>query len=208
MSTKIEIVNLALTMIGSRRITSLTAQNDIARTMATVYTPTVLEVLEANDWTFARKQETMTLVGEEDSDGAQPIQGWDYLYAIPNLCIKVRTVFEDGGAYVTVQQKDKVQNFEEVVHPNSNITVIASDVQDALCYFTSRVEDPSQFSPSFVKCLAAALAAEVALPITMDKDIAGNMANLSQYRLLNAASTNSKRENKKQPKSGGYIDCR
>lgn len=208
MATKIEIVNLALTMFGHRRLASLSAENDTARAVNAVYTPTLLEVLEARDWTFARKQEALALIAEVDSDGVQPVQGYDYLYAMPNQCVKVRRVFLDGQAHSTVQDQSQKQNFEEVEDPTSHVTAIATDVEDAYCYFTSKVEDVARFNPAFVKCLAAALASELCLPLTQDRNLAAGMMSLYQQRLSEASRISAGRENPKNPRTSGYIDFR
>ena len=211
MATKIEIVNGALTMFGHRRLTSLTAENDTARAVAAVYDQSVLEMLEAPpDWSFARKHSgALALLSEVDLDtGIQPVQGWDYLYAIPSNCVKVRKVFEDGGAHLSPQDRADKQNFEEIVHPTSAVTCIATDIEDAYSWFTAKITDPTQFSPSFVAALKAKLAMELVLPLTQKETLFASMERRFLGAISEGIRINTTRDNPKKTESCGYIDAR
>lgn len=209
MASKLQIVNRALGEFGHARMASLEESSPAARLVAAVYEDVLEEVLELVAWPFANKDSgALALVGEVDADGIQPVQGWDYLYAIPNGCVKVRSVFPDGGAFVSDQEKTTHQNFEEVTHPTSGATVIATDVEDAYSKFTARVTDTARYTPAFRKLLISALANAMCLTITQKQDLADRMEARYERAKSEAARISKGRENPKQVKTSGYIEAR
>ena len=202
MADKISIVILALTMLGHKRLTTLTGSNKTLRDVNAVYPPVLEDVLTALDWGFARKQAKLALVAKADSAGVQPVDGWDYLYAQPSDCLKVRRVHAQGLAY-----KEPADEFTEFQDPAGK-TALASNVEDAWCRYTARVTDTTKFDAPFVKALAAALAEELAMPLTSDLQKASAMATLKHQRVSEAKRLNITRSREKQKSSNGIVDSR
>ena len=175
-----------------------------------VFYDTVLDdLLEAIDWSFARKDTgAMALLSETDADGVQPVQGWDYLYSKPSGCIKVREVFEDGGAMVSEYVRSESQNFEELANPTNGVACIASNIEDAYGKYTFRVTDTSQYPGYFRKALASALAEAIVMPLTQKDSLLNAMTAAAFKALSEAARKNGGRDNKPAPKTSKYIEAR
>lgn len=202
MADKITIVNLALTMLGHKRLTTLTGSNKPLRDVNAVYTPVLEDVLTALDWGFARKQAKLALVGQTSTAGVQPVDGWEYLYAQPSDCLKARRVHAQGHAY-----KDPPDEFLEFQDPSAK-AALASNVESAWCRYTARVTDTTKFDAPFVKAFAAALAEELAMPLTSDVQKASGMAQLKHQRVSEAKRLNITRSRDKQKSSNGFVDSR
>lgn len=208
MATKLDIVNLALTEFGNRRLESLTAKNATARAVRAVYDIALGETLEAIDWNFARKSEALALVAQTSAAGVQPVPGFEYIYAVPNGSVKVRKVFPEGASHVSEQERVEGQSFEETTNPGTGATVIATDIEDAYATFTARIDDVSRWPASAQSALAANIASKIVMDLTQEKTLKADMEQLFLLRVSNAARLNGHRENAKKPRSGGYLDCR
>ena len=202
MASQTDIVNIALTLLGCRTIASLSAENDIARRASVLWTPTLEEVLGACEWGFARRIVELTLISETE-DGVQPIQGWDYIYAMPASCLVVRKVFPDGEA-----DRREPYKFTEVMEPDTKAKSIATDVEEAFAEYTYKVTDTTQFDAAFVQALSSKLAAALAMPLTGDKQLAQMMAANYAQAISEAQKRNYGRVNPKVTKGSSYLDAR
>lgn len=203
MSTKIEIVNLALTLFGSRRVQSLAVSNEITRTVNTIYPQALDMALTALNWTFARQEAKLALIRRATEAGVQPVDGWEFLYAQPAKCLKARRVFAQGQG-----GKDDPDPFAECLDPLSSVKALATDVEDAYAQFTIRIEDTTQYDAPFVDALSAGLASKICLPLTKDKQLAGAMVQLYKNAISEAARRNVSRQKPKKRQTGGFISSR
>lgn len=167
----IEICNRALGRIGiDQLIESLDDQNNRARNCKLQYEPCRDEVLQDFPWNFAQTSVALALVA------AVSVPGWRYAYRYPNNALKVHRITGPEGVRMLGLSSwtHEVWNYD-VLFPNKmpfsvmadpvndGARIIVSDVELAYAWFTSKVTDPSQFSPLFRSALSWRMGMELAL---------------------------------------------
>ena len=141
------ICNLALARIRAGRIASISDGSNEADLCGLFYDPARLATLEAHPWNFAIKRvalaedATYTLIFEYDNRFPLPADCLrvicpDWEYLGWNLPWRV-----EGRFFMTNEATAKIE-------------------------YIADIEDPNQFSPTFVDCLSERLAAELAVPLT------------------------------------------
>lgn len=180
MATKLEIVNLALTHIGTKNISAIDAENEQARKCNQIYEGAKQETLKAHTWNFANKKEALVAISDEESPG------WEYVYQKPSKCLFIRKLITEDGEL----DPDNPEKFEEVM-ASGNLQGIASDLEDAWIEYTYDITDPTFFGPTFVKALSYKLAMELAIPLTGNTDILQAMGNFFNYQIAEAQRIDS-----------------
>lgn len=176
MTSVVSICNLALSNIGKDNIQSLSDAGAEARACNQFYDHTRNTLLQSYPWRFAGLtkslgQITNTRVGR-----------WGYAYARPSDCLKVRAVrgsFEDADAAAWLDETEEPSAPYELEGD-----VIFSDLSPAFLRYTSRLTDPTKFSPMFVDALSWHLSARLAMPMT--RDLKQRNAAVEMARLVSA----------------------
>ena len=160
MSTKLDIINLALDYLGELPVTSLEETDNRALTvLLAIYNLTRDELLREHSWNFAIKRATLT-VGEEYGDF--------YRYPIPQDCLRLLTV-DDSFSWRT--------EYGYIVCNQSNSIGIS---------YISRITNEALFDTKFSILLATKLAAEISYNITGDSAREANLHKLFYSRLAAA----------------------
>lgn len=170
MSERVDIANLALSMLGERPITSLDDEQQDARLVKLHYEYCRDACLEMCDWTFARKR----FIPQAEEAG--PIYGWDYKYPIPADILIVRRVERN---YSNARKNKLHYGDPNPVPYELEQRAIYTDESTIYCLGTERVENEGLFSPLFVQALAARIAIAIAMPITQSNQKAALVA--AQY---------------------------
>jgi hypothetical protein len=122
---RIEMVNIALTAIGSSRITDLDdTTKEEARVMKSLYLPTVEEVLSLYPWPSATKRARLAQV----TNGAE-LTKWDYAYQIPNDVVWIISMLDPD----TFEEMDYIKGSSRP----SPITVPIFEREGSLLYTNS-----------------------------------------------------------------------
>ena len=90
--TPTDICNQALSLINAGRIRSMTEETEPARQCRLHYDLTRKVLLEQFEWNFARKPERAVL-------SEHKIDGWAYVYAYPENCVRILAVIPQGERY-------------------------------------------------------------------------------------------------------------
>lgn len=164
--TETQIANLALSYLGAATIASLDEASQEARTCKAFYDQARDVTLTRLSPAFAQGLKVLASVdmptGYEDS--------WGYAYAYPSDCLKARKIIESGQSVRGMAHDYEIGG-----------GVILTDAYQAVLLYTKRVSDTGQFDPLFVQALAARLAADIALPLTKDSEIANAMEKRAEY---------------------------
>ena len=164
--SNVEICNMALSRVGSYRISSIDDASVEGRSCKLHYEQARDSVLRDHDWGFARKRLPLSTLAEE-------YDGWEFAYLYPPDCVNVRKIYDGNGSstgtsydidknrYVPI---GKVQ-YEIATNSGKNQKIILSDKEDALLIYTARVTDANMFDSIFVQALSWRLAAELAIPL-------------------------------------------
>ncbi len=155
-STDVDICNLALGIIGDKRIQSMTERSVEAVECGRFYGQALDESLEAYDWPFAR-----SFARAVAPSGVDILPGYASAFAWPKDAIAIRGIArsmrgEAAPEFVmgSISGKD-----------DGDLQVIYTNHAGAYLAYTRRVTDPRLFTPLFVSALAAKLAFYLAMPL-------------------------------------------
>jgi hypothetical protein len=172
--------NDALARLAERPIGAFTDNSPAARTVARLYPRVRALLFSGGDWKFATARAALGSA----SAGVYP---WANEYAMPaNVArcrIVVRTAVGDDGVDLGPQP------FEEGINAGGTARVIRTDVNPAVLIYTAEIIDPALWDAGFVSCFTLQLAAELALPITGNGNIAQEMAAAAQRAIMTQMPT-------------------
>jgi len=170
MASRVSIANMALTILGADRITSLEDNNENARRLTAIYDYCVEDVLRAHPWNFAITRQQLARLS------STPIFGYTYEFQLPGDCMRVIEV--NNGSFVITNYKIEGRK-------------ILTDYDTLYIKYLGNVTDPNQYTSQFIMLLSTRLAAELAYAITNNKANAEHVASLYQERLRMAKATDA-----------------
>jgi len=165
MANRVSISNLALTILGADRITSLEDNSENARRLTAIYDYCAEDVLRLHPWNFAIQRQQLAQLS------TTPTFEYDYEYQLPSNCLRIIEV-SDGDNIITDY---KIEGKK----------LLANDTSVYL-KFIYNVTDPNQYTSQFIMVLSARLAAELAYAISNNKANAELIMNIYKERLENA----------------------
>lgn len=178
MAAVIDICNMALGHLGrsTQPIQSLTEKSIEARSCNLWYAQSVQELLVLQDWTFARRRQTLAL-----SPDAVPCE-WVYRYKLPSDTLKFLRIWNPltnipatapstvfgGFSYLNAYWGDLTNAipYELEQDLEAASTTLLTNQPAAVGVYTQNLINSSQFTPLFVNALAHYLAAKLAYPLT------------------------------------------
>lgn len=212
MQSVIDICNKALRLINVSKIDNLSEESSEARTCSTMYAPARDALLREHQWGFARTYATLaatTLIHPH----------WAYVYAVPSLYLYGISVFP-SDVYVSEDEifpnrvaesvsRDAEYRFEVVNMDNSR--VVLTNVPNAMLEYIRQVTDVTLFDPHFTETLCYKLAADMAIPLTGDAQIAAfytNKLNLALQHAKVLAANEGKHVPLLRPKISSFTRAR
>ena len=164
MTSKVEIVNIALSRLGADSINALTEATEGARQASLLWNSVRDIVLRDFPWNCAAKTAPLAQV----ADYTHP--EWEYAYQHPADCVYARRVFNGGS-----KSKKDPEEFRVVIAPSGVSKIILARISEAYLEYTARITDPSLYDGLLVDALAWRLGAEMAMPVT------GNAAYMEKF---------------------------
>ena len=133
---------MALTKLGTNRITSLLDESENAILCDIFYEPTRDEVLRSHPWSCAKHRQSLAMLAEN------PAFGYKYQHQLPTnpYCLRVIEM-NPKGKYVIEGDR------------------LLTDLEECAIKYIKRIEDPTQFDSLLVKAIATRLAAELSVKI-------------------------------------------
>jgi hypothetical protein len=178
MASETQIGKLALQHIGDRYdISDLTEESVEAEQVNLIFSDTRDWMLRQHAWGFAKKFATPSAL-----TGTVP-NNFDFMYTYMTDAVKVNGVVDPLAAGTKIDF--------EVARNSSDVKVILTDAEDAQFFYTARITDPAQFDPEFTMAFSYALASKLAMPLTGDRAIMGDMATLAKAVINSAWETDS-----------------
>lgn len=173
--SEVSICNQAISWLAGTPITSLDDDTVEAILCKANYELARNAVLEDRAWTFATRRFVLTPEAEK------PAWGYGQQYLIPPEIIRVLEVHDADNQRLANGPSDMDWRREEnrIVCNRAKIYVKA----------LVKIEDPERFTPAFVQCLAARIAADIAIPLTESTQMQKDMWALYQVKLADAAAT-------------------
>ncbi|CAK0756617.1 hypothetical protein CCP3SC15_210009 [Gammaproteobacteria bacterium] len=199
MASEVEICNLALTQMGKPPIESRDEGSVEAKACDTMYPRALEAVLRAAPWNFTARIKALALVS------GQSIPGWKYLYGVPAGCLFVRKVFSEADVH-----QPKPRQHRLMIAPDTDVTVIATNVEKAYAEFSWNVSDIALMDGLCVEALALHLAALLSVPLAGDKAMAQTFAGLYGMKLDEARRVNEaeNNENDKGANHSEFLEAR
>ena len=221
-NTKINIINRALSHLKQRTITSLTEQSEQARKAVMFYDNCRKTALRSCDWRFARVQATLNLLGDIDTAMNNPtdlskqdvIDQFNYLYAYPADCVRLVKVYNSIFSIFPEPYLDthirhgRLAKFEVMRSPITKVMAIACNLEAAKCHYTQNITDESQFDDMFQDAFAWALADDLCMPLTADKELQQMVHKGSDIYMEEAKRKNGGESTETQPRESPYEQAR
>ncbi|WP_445505011.1 hypothetical protein [Microvirga sp. G4-2] len=177
-SVDVDICNLALGIIGDKRIQSMTERSTEATECNRFYAQALDESLEAFDWPFAR-----TYARGVSPDGVDIVPGYSYAYAVPSDAIAVRGIARDLKSEVSPEFTISVVTTDN----GDSLRLIHTDKSGGVVVYTRRETSVPSFSPLFVAAVAAKLAQYLAMPLTKSESKRDKAEKLFEKTIEQAA---------------------
>lgn len=136
-SSKVEITNLALTLLGADLITSMTESNERARTANTIFDSVRDSVLRAHPWNFATRRMSLASLASPT-----PADTWQYYFTPPANSLRILKVDEAVGGRDFVMERG----------------YIACNYSPIIVKYIYQEADVTKYDALFVQALAARLA--------------------------------------------------
>jgi len=177
MVSKLNICNLALAHLGQAPVSSLTQDDERARRLNLFYEPVKNEVLRAHNWGFAGAETTLARL--EQTPGADGF----FAYQYPAQALFIRSVFD-------VQAPQKTLPFHVFFNETTQSRILKTSGAQACARYTRRITDETLLDPAFVKVFSLALACDLAVALTADAQLAGQLLTKYQFALAEARRSN------------------
>jgi hypothetical protein len=179
MATVVSICNLALSNIGKENINDLTEKSAEARACNQFYAQTRDVLLQSFPWAMAGKTVALGAL-DNDKPGV-----WRHSYARPADCLQIRWIrsgyLADASAPLDAPTPDLDEAGREMQYPYAlEGDRLYCDISPALLRYTSRLTDPTKYSPLFLETLSWHLAVRLAMPLTRDPKIRADAMALAQ----------------------------
>lgn len=168
MNSDTEVCNVALTMIGAEKLTSLSDDDsDAAEACRRLYGPIRDEVVSAYFWREARARAALSPLSET------PAFEFDYQYLLPADCLRPVELYGSLEVW-TIEDRNLLTNETTV-----NLKYI------------KKITNVTNFSPELVSAIAARLASDLAVTLSGSKTLAEAMQSIYQIRIGSLVSTNN-----------------
>lgn len=187
-----EVCNLALTLLGQNRISSLDAADENAVICNLLYEPMLDEALRMFDWNFAITRQDLAPLSETNKTA------FDYVYQLPMApyCLRVLMITDPDSDYEDQPEEDYTVEGR----------MLYTDMDGVTLKYIGRITDTQQWDASFSLFFQYWLASRLAYRITKTPGKQHDMENKALYWLHQARAENAVEGNMKKAASGWWTD--
>ncbi len=194
--SKTDIINMALASLGQDVIGSADEETAPARHAKLFYDVVRRTLLRAHDWSFALRWEKMAR-----STHKSPFPALPCVFALPADSLFLKQI-----SYENIPHQHHAPY--RLFMSSKNESLVACPYEQAVaCYVKDELSE-SVFDPAFVACFALLLAAELAIPVTGDSNLASLMYQKYQAKLEEARLTNKVEQFEKPEPSCQFVEAR
>jgi hypothetical protein len=152
MTAQIDICNRALAAMSHQQLASLADQSQGALYANLLYQPAVNQTLRAQEWTFARKVLTGSLLksstGSVPWTNTQPEPPWLYEYMYPDDCIRLNRIMPQPNMLETLARPYLWTVASDLINANP-AKVILTDAPQAILVYNVEVANPDLWEDLF-----------------------------------------------------------
>lgn len=188
MSTKVEIINKSLTLLGAAPITSLTDDSNNARTMNRVYDPSLRSILSECQWNFATKRKLLVT----SSDTVEWYEsGVTIVYAKPSDAVRIFST-----------------NSENAIWREEGDYII-SDTTGLGVKYVYYIDTPSKYPASFVDAFVDRLAYDASFALLNNAKIAATyLEKYEKVTLPKARAENAQTGTQQEMKDDAWTSAK
>jgi hypothetical protein len=158
-ASEVEIANVALTLLGSERITSMDDDVKAAREIKAMFNISRDALLAGYDWSFAKTRVTIPALA------SVPAFKYGLKYQLPSDCLRIVMVGEHyAGLDLTDYRGGPTEQF--VIEGREILTDLGAPLS---LIYVKRVTDTAQFQSNFTKAFGAQLAVDVCEALTQSE---------------------------------------
>lgn len=172
MASEVGIVNVALRMLGAKRIAALTDDNENAKRANDVYEPLRDYLMRSHVWNFAVKRRKLGQLA------TAPTYEYDYAYQLPSDWLR------------TVEVHDNSAGTHQAIYRIEESKVL-SDAPDIWLRYVAKITDPNQMTGDFRHTLSCLIARDLALPVTNSNTVRQEMKDEFKKVFRQARSADS-----------------
>lgn len=203
-TTSVDICNFALAHLKRPAIASLSDTSVEAVECNRLYAQARDTALYDHAWNFATKSKALALVEGLDEE---EYSGWTYPYALPADCIRALFIFNSArpttGTSYDIDPDSwntTIGKVEFAIGTNTanDKNILMTNQEDAILFYTSRVETVTLYPPAFVDALALQLALRLAIPLTGDAT-KKKLIEADYLRVVGQAKATNAREGYEKP---------
>ena len=194
MQTNLDVANSALYDINVEPIMSFDDPSKEARVVSAKFQGVLDEVMSTNPWNCNRE---IALLNYADTP---MLYGWEYAYIIPNDCLYVRAIAPLND--INELTPETIRRFSEysMNQLSSQLYMkkgqyIYANVPYLLLVYSKSIKDCSVLPTYIAKAVSKCLAAEIAYPLTQDRQIRADQIGLYDAALRSARAANAREEN-------------
>lgn len=210
----VAICNMAVSYVGrtAAPFASLSEKSTEARLCNTWYDQCRREVLEVQDWGFARARATLA------SHSDAPPDEWAFRYQVPADMIAVRKLWNPyindalarnscTDSYISADFGSAVP-YEIETSLDGQTQTLLTNLSPALMLYTRDQTLVQMFSPQFVNALSHYLAAKIAFGVTGNRNDTITQEKAFQSALAAAAASDANQGVRPRPQDGYAIRSR
>ena len=185
-TSKVDIANRALKKLGQPLITALppSENNKAAVAINNMFEPIRNNLLRMHPWNFAIKRATLAKLS------STPAWGWSYEYGLP------------GDFLCLIDVKD---NIKHAIESNKILTDEDGTIGIRYVY---KVEDTSQFDPTFSEAFATKLALELVEDITNSNTKKQILMQQFEMHMADARSRDGRERGKQEYPQDDWVTVR
>lgn len=202
MASKTQIVNIALSRIGSgKQVTNVDTGRDRESIQSrTLFDDDVLYVLRDFPWPWATAYADLALVSGSATEMANP--DWRYAYRYPSDCVYARRIAIEGLG------RSNAEPPPFRLGRDAQGRLIFTNEETASLEFTITISEPSEFDPMFVSQLAWKLAAGLAPSLSRIKGMAATCMEMYEIDKTKAQSRALNESEQEEPNEAEMIRAR
>lgn len=195
------ICNLALSRIGvTNTIDSIDEDTAEARACKALYEHVRETLLASHPWSFATRRADLALLSDDSAD-TSTVGGWGFTYSLPANCVQVLRVW--GGDRIPTNST-KVPFTLEYDATSGRVLrtdIEATDTNPVQVEYVYAIDNPALLPPWFRDAFAWALAADLAMALSVDDGRAARARQMAEQILSRAMAASANEQHEVMPDS-------
>lgn len=195
------ICNLALSRIGvTNTIDSIDDDTAEARACKALYDHVRETLLASHPWGFATRRADLALLSDDSADSST-VGGWGYTYSLPANCVQVLRVWGGDRIPLSMHKVPYALEYDATSGKVLRTDMSATDTNPVQIEYIFEVDNPTLFPPWFRDAFAWALAAELAMALSVDDGRAVRARQMAEQMLSRAMAASANEGSEVTPDS-------